>query len=326
MWVIERALDFDDLTAITADGTALTVPAASHDWLVGTTYAAGAMVVRDGYWWISQQNANTGRDPRAELDLAEPVWWGRVAAVAVRRPFDSAVRARLGADPAPVVDDLGQIDGPLVMTFGSLATPRRITAIRIEGIGGCTSVRCEVRRADGTLIYDRAVSLIDTSVVTDFLSWVTFVAADFTRTDALFWNVPGFAGYEIRLTFAGAHPEVGEVHGGQDVRLGTMLAQTEAGFDPFDEFRRNAFGDEQIIEQGYSNFVRYNLHVEPLRQHFVQAVINRNRARVQAYVGNPDLTWFGTSLLGVPRDGIRFPLSRGNRLIATLPIEGVSAG
>ncbi|QQA43960.1 hypothetical protein [Pelagovum pacificum] len=323
LYVVERQLGLSDLTSVTSDGVTLGFPDSAWNYNGATSYNKNDLVVRNFYWYQSLVGSNAGHDPEDD-DQDDPSYWLKVVAVALLRLFDSGVDTRLGEDPEIVVGDWGPISGPVVINFDDIAHTK-VDTVYLEGLKDATSARLQVYDSSDVLVYDQTKTLIDESPIYDWLTWLTYEADDFYRTNVLFWDVPAFSGYRIVLTLEGGHPAIGEAFAGRRVYLGDLNNGGSTDTDDFSSKDRNVWGDVELVEQGYAEIADYVVGLNRSQKQFVQRIVRRNRAKVQLWTPPPDFSFTDATILGYPRDGVVFPMSSDFRLTASIPITGIKA-
>ena len=335
MYVVERLLEISAATFADDNGARTTnaVP-----WDEATTYGLADLVTRgvmidDGgasvtYWYRSLTAANDA-DPAAD-DQSAPTAWRRIVPEYLSRMFDRRLSSAYGLDPGLAGIDSNMDpapEGDLTITFDNLSVGRVVNAVWLGGVANASAVRVQVYNAGDTEVYDRSVSMIDTENVTNFYEFVTFSPEDYVTGDALFWDVPGYPDYKIVITataLTGTTVQIGEVFAGNAIQLGTTLDGTEGGFDDYSRVDRNAFGDVQLVQQGYSKSVKYRWRRSASRQAFALRIISRNRAIPQLWVGRPDLPQVEQVVLGFPAGRIRFPFTSGQTMFASLEIQSIN--
>lgn len=205
-------------------------------WAAGTTYAAGDTVIYPGAHEVyeSASAANTGHDP-TDGDLA---WWIPLGSTNRWRAFDQKT---------------GQSTTKTGILTYELTCPSTCTALALFALGA-VSVRVWIEEPSGEVVYDETQGLVDTASVISWFSYFTY--APEYATDALFVDIPGYAGSKINIEIdgGGGDASVGEIGVGRLHRLGVTLEGVTGKSVRLSTVDRALDGSVSIVERaGYSS-------------------------------------------------------------------------
>ncbi|MFN4062334.1 MAG: hypothetical protein ACK4IA_16495 [Paracoccus hibiscisoli] len=251
-------------------------------WVSGTTYAAGARVIRDNAIWESLQGSNTGNDPSADA-LSE--WWFRVGATNRWRAFDS----RLGG----VTQMVGNITYSIVL-------PRTLNSVAFFGLDA-QSVRLRIVAPGGSVLSNVLYELSTRDQVGNFWEYI-FQPFD-VRNDLILTgvNMPAGVTLEITIISSGA-AAVGEIMIGNDIQIGTTLMESSLGIVDYSKKERDEFGGVFIVPRAVTKTVSFRFSVPTTGARRVQQIMERITSKVCIFYAIPGEDQFGMTVAGVLRD------------------------
>ncbi len=276
------------------------------DYNPATTYALGekAFVTVAGYFvniYESLQNSNTGHDP-----IPSPDWWVYAGA----------------SNPFRMLD---LVAGSQTVTNGTSIT---VTSIPIELVntvavlnitdGEQVTVSVVV---DGDTVYSETQSLIiPGDGVTD---WYEYFFGDYgRRTNALFTDLPSYAGQEITLHIEGGTSlAVGTYVAGYGYFLGETQYGARIGITDYSRKQANAFGGYEVLERSFAKKGSFTFRFERSRTDEIANLLPQYRATAVIWIGGDE---FGaTYIYGFYKDwGIE--IAYPSHSIATIEIEGLA--
>lgn len=204
---------------------------ADADYNPATNYADGAKCTHERRIWLSLQAANTGHTPGASGSEA---WWSDAGPSNKWAMFDDEVgTVTTRADSLQVT--LSPIAAPTVALLNVRA--KTAQCVSMHGI---------------TEVYDKTVSLWDTSIIGDWAEYF-FNEPEF-RTEAVFDGLPSVPGQEVTLTLqaTGATAECGMCVPGRPFDVGDeMYGLKRSGID-YSTVTFDVFGKAAIKRRGYA--------------------------------------------------------------------------
>lgn len=271
------------------------------EWAAGTTYASGARVIVIAAVhriYESVQGANTGNDPVTD----DGTWWVEISATNRWKVFDAKIA------------DQTHRSGGVEYVIEPATLARAVALFSVEG----SEIRVQVRDLSAALIYDETRPMVDDS---DIIDWLTFFTTEPAfQTEAVFDDVPAYAGHEVTIT---GPVKVGEIVLGDAVRLGSTLVGSSVGLQDFSLKERDEFGNAIITERAFADEVDFvfSLPVRDVRR--IKRVLTALRARPAVYFAGADLIDFGATTYGFYRD-FEIPLESAGVARARLEIEGLT--
>jgi hypothetical protein len=236
----------------------------------GTTYGLGDRVLAtDGttgfeYIYESASAGNTGHS------LADPAWWIPVSAANPWRMFDQVASSQTTS-----------LTGSIFTSF----TPDQITnTISLLNIVG-DSATVEVV-VSGSTVYSRTISLSSAGDgVTDWYQY--FFGNIARRTDALFTDLPSYAGQQIRVTLTGTNVAIGTLGFGYGYDLGTTT-ELSVGIDDYSKKQADQFGNYQIVQRAYAKNGSFTSVFPAERFDDIAGLLPKYRATPAIWIGDDD--------------------------------------
>lgn len=215
------------------------------DWSVGTTYAIGDSVIRNGKIYVSSIDSNLGFYPENEVQELEGARWILVGATNIRRWIDGSIsEGTTGTSPLVLEAEAGA-------GFNTIA------------LFELSASYAKVEVYDGTSwrtvgeIYSGALP------VNNWWDWRHSEFYPETRRSVI-EGAGGLAGHKIRLTIEGGAPEIGEVVGGRVVTVGDTLfsASTATSRRTLTDINQNIFGNTTVTKRAIIRDVSYRVHAK----------------------------------------------------------------
>lgn len=275
------------------------------DYNAGTTYALGdqALVTDDGYFvniYESLQNGNTGHDPH------DQDWWVYAGASNPFRMLDLVVGSQTVTN-----DDFITVTSVPVQLVNTAA---------VLNITDGEQVTVSVI-VSGETVYSETQSLI---VPGDGVSdWYEYFFGDYgRRTNALFTDLPSYAGQEIRLHVEGGTSlAVGTYVAGYGYFLGNTHLGARIGMIDYSRKQANAFGGFDIQERPYSKKGSFTFSFENHRVDEIANLLPQYRAVAAIWIGGDD--YGSTYIYGFYKDW-EIEITYPTYSIATIELEGLA--
>lgn len=276
-------------------------------WAAGTTYAQGVRVnlLATHKTYESVQGSNLGNDPASD----DGTWWIEVSATNRWKAFDQKI--------ADQVSNAGSI------TY-SLAAPSLITGIAFFNISAA-EVRIRISDTGEVETYDKTVSLVDDSEITDWFSFFTTDIDSFV-TEALFVDFAAYPGYRIDITIGDGTgtAQVGQIAIGKTATLGTALEGTTIGLTSFSTKEVDDFGSWTIVPRAKSDPVNFDFAMPASGAGRVKRILNSLRDTPAVYFAGENLiSTHGAMTYGLFQD-YEIPLRKVGVSIVQLEIEGLT--
>ena len=203
-------------------------------WVVGTTYALGAVVSRNNRKWESLQAGNVGKTPGAE-----PLWW-----------LDSGASNRMAAfdvSPRTVTKAVGN----LTMT---IATGKRFTDLALLGVKG-RRVTLTLRDGPGGPIFFGPSTI---STMSSAGTYWAFCFGDIEQVTTASWkDLPSLstthATIEVETDSLTAVAEVGVVAIGRSLYIGEAQYGFSTNFEDRGRYYDDIDGNPVALDRGFSN-------------------------------------------------------------------------
>lgn len=298
MQIIERyeVPHSDITTSVTATGTTGTA------WLVGTTYAAGAEVIRGNRIFVSAVDGNVGIDPlTVNQNLVSAPWIFRAFTIPFRC-FDGTISSRtVGAGPVTITLDnvQGQNSIMLFGVFGSTLTITGFDALDAS-------------------VYTKTVTLSAREVN----NWYEWFFLDFgeARSRVAFTDVPANV-EKLTFVFAGATVEIGEIVVGRAREIGrTLHAGTTSRVISLTRIDFNAYGEPTVIPAPTRVETNYAVHITKERMQAAYDLLSDLSGKLVGAIGSPSRqTTIQLGFLSLEE----IPEDLPNDYIATLTLRGV---
>lgn len=269
-------------------------------WQSGVTYGAGARVITAASHqvWQSVKAGNVDHNPMTD----DGTWWVLVGPTDRYKPFDKKISDSVvrGRDMTWTIVPQSRADGLALFGIGSSAVRIRITA------GSST-------------LYDQTFQILDTSDITDWYSFFTYVPE--YEPEMILTELPGLAGSNVEITFIGAATSISEIVLGKVTRLGTALEGTSIGITDYSLKQRDDWVNPIIVERAFADVTSFQFEMPPADARRVKNVLSKLRATAAVYFVDETETNLGTTVFGFFSD-FNIPLTHGSSF-ATLEIEGL---
>ena len=296
------------ITVTNAILTASNVTENDHsEWDISTTYDADDYVIVIGTThkiYQSAQGSNLGNDPTTD----DGTWWTEISATNRWKAFDQKI-----AD---------QVSKSGTITY-SITPASIVTGIGFLGLSAA-EVRVQVYDTNPTEIYDETVNLIDDSGIVSWFTYFTFDAADYD-TEALFVDIPAYAGYQIDITIGDGTgtAKVGQIIPGKVQTLGEQIDGTSIGIEDFSTKSRDDFGNAILVERAFADEVSFRFVLQSSDARRVKRILSDLRAVPALYFADEEMISYGATVYGFFKD-FDIPLSSGGVSFANLEIEGLT--
>ena len=205
-----------------------------QQWVSSTTYASGVKVTHSRVIWLSLQSGNSGHEPGA---AGSTEWWASLGPSNSWAMFDDEVGTVTSrADNITVT--LSPIGAPSVALLNIRA--RTAQCVSMHG---------------ATEVYNKAVDLWDTVVITDWAEYF-FNEPEF-RTEAIFDGLPAVPGQSVTVTLSamGAMVQCGMAILGKPFDVGRELVGLKRDGTDFSTVTFDPFGKATIKRRGYARDV-----------------------------------------------------------------------
>lgn len=243
-------------------------------WEPGS-YGLGDRVVRGLRLYESLTEANAA-EPGAET--VAPLQWLDLGPVNRWRMFDK----RKGN-----LWQIGTFTEAAEAISVTIRPGRVVNAVGLVGVVGA-SVRVVMTAPGEGTVYDRTVSLADTSVQ----SWYEYFFKPIERRDsAVLLDLPAYGGAELQVTVSAPDDvaRVGSLVVGQVVELGEGAYPVSFGGDDYSTIKADAFGNLEISPRLSRDSVSFTFYVDEARSGSVRRLLRRLRNAQGLYVGRDDL-------------------------------------
>ena len=199
---------------------------------------------------------------------------------------------------------------------------QKTTAVALFGVGGATANVTVTDSIEGE-VYNETVSLLDN---TDVIDWYTYFFEDISyTTEALFLDIPPYAGAAVEVTVSGATGatvELGQLVIGSALDLGLTIYGTSIGIEDFSRKETDTFGNFIIVERAFANLVDFDVTFETQNANRLRRFLADYRAKPLVYIGNPDPV-YGTIVYGFYRN-FDITLSSPSLSYASIEVEGLT--
>lgn len=287
------------LADVTTSVAASSVPA----WAVGTTYAAGAEVLRGNRIFVSAVGGNVGIDPlTVNQQLVSAPW--------ILKSFENRFRCFDGTIVSRTIDA-----GPVTITIDNVGGQDSLLLFGLVG----QRITVTGRNALDAVVYEREFVLAARDV-TDWYVWF-FGAFGEPRSRIAVTDIPVTV-VSLTLEVEGTEVEIGEILIGRSRLIGRALHEgTSHRVVSFSRIEFNAFGEAQAIPGPTRTESTYRVHISKARMQQVFDYLARLSGTVVGAVGSPtrqSTVQIGfLSLEEIPED---LP----DDYIATLTLRGVT--
>jgi hypothetical protein len=287
----------DITTTVAAD----TTPA----WAVGTTYAAGAEVLRGNRIFVSAANGNVGNDPLLSNQQLISAPWIFKAWENRFRCFDGTIVSRT-VDDGPIVITLDDVQGQDALLLFGLSG----VTVTIEGFDGATVP---------VKVYDREFNLAAREVN----NWFQYFFLDFGESISRLavTDIPANV-VQLVLTFDGDTVEIGEILLGRVRQIGRALHEgTTNRVISLTRVDFNAFGEPTVIPAPTRVESTYAVHITKARMQQVYDLLNNLSGQVVGAIGSETRqTTIQIGFLSIDE----IPENLPDDYIATLTLRGVT--
>lgn len=293
-------------TPITENGQLLSSTAtesADTTWTVGASFALGATVKYNHIRYESLQAANVGHDP----ETINSTWWLELGPTNHWAMFDTQTSTSTTKVGTLVVE---------------IAPGTSINSVSVLGIGGCSSVTCEIFKGSGRtgadLIYSFTKSLDNTFIS----SWYQYFFEPYVvLTDLLFGSivgataagvtgegiaVPPYINCQVKLTFTattgGTTVRVAGVLLGTTVELGETQPGASAGINDYSVKETDAYGVTTLVQRNFSKRASYTITVPNGQLRRVHSTLTALRATPCVWVASDDTNLSPLTVYGFYKD------------------------
>lgn len=201
----------------------------------GTTYAAGAHVIKAHRRWESLQAANTGHDPLLD-DQESPVWWVDMGPTNRYAMFDDSVGTlTTAADTITVVMAPGVVDGIALLDVQAALVEVSMTV-------------------DGDEVYSGARSTYGSGQAITNL-YLYFTARIGRRSVLLFLDLPRHDDGIITLTATARDSEdvqIGTMAVGNQLDIGSTEINPKASITDYSKKTTDDFGNTKVAKRNYA--------------------------------------------------------------------------
>lgn len=269
-----------------------------------TPYALGARVIVVGAnthkIYESLQGANTNHTP-----ATSPTWWLDVGATNRWRMFDQSVTS--------------QTTNPDWIDV-TLQTTGIVNAIALANISA-TSARVIVTDDVDGVIFDQTFSLISTSGITD---WYSYLFEPVVRLgDLVVLDMPPYSAPTVRviLSAAGETVRCGALLVGQQSTAGGTQYGASVGIQDYSVKQQDDFGNYTIRQRAFRKRATFTVWVESTKVDMLHAMLASYRATPIVYVGSE--LYASTIIYGFYKDfGITIAYARES--ICSIELEGLT--
>lgn len=277
------------------------------EWAGGTTYGLAAYCIKASTHRIykSLQAGNTGHDPAAEADPANPVWWLDYSATNRWRMFDALVGQQSSA-----ADSIAFTIRPATL----------VDSVVLLNVAGASAQVTITDDAEG-VVYDETFSLVSSSGVQDWYSY--FFEPIVRKTDFTVGDLPRYLGAAITITVTdtGGTAAIGECIVGLARTLGGMQYGAQLGIRDYSVKTQDGFGNYTILERAFSKRCSFSLWVEGGFTSELQTILASYRATPAVYIGTD--IHAATMIYGFYTDFV-IEIAYPKVSLCTLEIEGLT--
>lgn len=339
-----------DEAALLSSNVVETAPAA---YVAGTTYALGATVRvalgTDYSVYASLQNANTGHTP-----ATSPTWWrlsglthaaysatatyamgDRVIDAAAHKEYESLVDGNAGNALTDATKWLlvgltnrwAMLDGSVQaqttnpdLIAVEFSVPGRVDSLALLNVSGSSAHATVTDEVDG-VVYDKTVSLVSTSGITDWYAWL-FEPVE-RKSDVIFDDIPPYAGaiIDVSISATGETVAIGELIGGFSKNIGDTQWSPQLGITDFSVKTRDDFGNLTVVERAYLKLATFNINVPSTYVDQLQKLLATYRATPILYIGDPD--YASTAVFGFFKS-FNLVIAGPDVSLCSLDVEGLT--
>lgn len=284
-----------------------TVPA----FVFAAVYSLGARVQMGAFIYESLVGSNNGNTP-----ATSPAQWALVGRNEAHKPFDLSLNTSAVSTSAPgtILYTLEAEDSLTVGSDTVIAFCENAATVRVRVFEAVTLA----------VVYDRTISMVDTSVVVD--AWTYFYANPEYFRQAVFEDVPAHVGYDIEVTVSGTvSPAVGltELVVGKSRDIGNLTSGGRIGIEDYSRKERDTFGNFNVIQRAYSDFVDFGVMLGEHEVDGVRRYLAAIRARPCVYHAGQENVARGLIAYGFFKD-LAIEFTSGPIATCTLSIEGLT--
>lgn len=237
-------------------------------WSIVTAYTAGQQVIHAHRVYEAEIN-NTGVQPNLPTD---PPTWIDLGPTNRFRAFDDSIQTR--TERAEEIDYTFRVADVInaVTLFGLDATEVQVT---VTDTGAS---------AEG-VVYDQTRSLIDDSQITDWYAW--FFEPQEMRDRLAFLDLPQYwdATVRVRIRKPGGTARVGLIAIGRQRVFAVTNYGVAIGIQDYSTYRRDPFGNLEIIRRGTSDEISYPLTVDTAQAERATRLLRQYTATPLVVVG-----------------------------------------
>ena len=286
-----------------ADFTTTVPETEAFAWASGTTYPAGAEVIREHQVFVSTVAGNQGNDPLLENQNFTDAKWIRKSATNAYKFIDKTIGSKTVSSST------------VTITVSNVAGMR---ALMLVGMRAST-VRVQSRNSGAATVKDETVSLSGRNVST-FYQWFTEPLGE-AATKIYLRDFPSDTD-NIELTFVGSVIEIGELVIGDILYVGKAMHEgTEGEVKSFTRWEFNAYGELTRIPGPTRTIMRYQSHIPRSAFSNLKDQMDRLAGSIVGAVGSPDRqSTIQVGILGTLRWSEDLP----NDYLANFVLDGVT--
>lgn len=151
---------------------------------------------------------------------------------------------------------------------------------------GVVASRIFIRTTDPVegVIYDKEIDNISNDGVDNWYSY--FFSPIESTSDVIYDDLPSYRQAKIEIglvTESGADAEVSEIVIGSRIEIGCTRFGPRFGILDFSVKERDDFGNDEIMERGFSKSATFDVRIERNRVDYVQRILSRYRAKPVVY-------------------------------------------
>lgn len=275
-------------------------------WASGTTYAAGARVIRTSTnvhrVYQSIAAGNVGHDPLTDTTAT---YWTFVGADNRWAMFDDLVQSQTTrADQIAV----------------TLNVPGRIDSVALLNLSGI-SARVTMTDATEGVVYDQTQNLVSPSGIDDWYAY--FFEPIERRTECFFEELPPYANATLAVTIAetGATVACGVLKAGLSKEVGGLQYGAQVGITDYSVKQADDFGNYTIVKRAFADRATFQVWVDKSQVDVVKRQLAALRATPILYFGDDD--YASTAVFGFFKDftlTIQYP----DVSVLAIELEGVT--
>lgn len=245
------------------------------DYNAGTTYNTDDQVAYADRVWTSLTDSNTGNTP-----AAGSTYWVDSGATNRAAFYDEKVTSQTTRSTSLTVElELGSLFNSIVL---------------FNLTGG--SVTLEMDDELSVTQYTETKSLVDSDVI-DF--WDYCFSDPTYRKVAIFPDVPGFSGWNARITVTGSTAGIGFIVAGRSKYAGITMNGSGPRFKDYSKITIDEdFGDYTRVVRGYAVGANFVVGFDPEATDAFLTFLANNRGRIVAAYPGENMEKYGLTVVG----------------------------